>query len=236
MVYFLPIWFQAIKGVSAVKSGIMNLPMIIGLVVGSIGAGILTKKIGYYMPWMYLSAVVMPIGAGLISTFTATTTHPKWIGYQVIFGFGLGIGMQQPAVAVQTILSRRDVPTGISLVFFAQSLGGAICSSISNNIFGNKLSEGLAKIGGADVGTIAKVGATEIRHIVPAQILPLVLEIYNRALVYAFYVAVAATAASILGCLPLEWLNIKKSANSTGQGKPKPKQTDIEAVQEEVKS
>lgn len=34
----------------------------------------------------------MPIGAGLITTFTPTTNHARWIGYQVIYGFGLGLG------------------------------------------------------------------------------------------------------------------------------------------------
>jgi len=38
MVYFLPIWFQAIEGVSAVQSGIRNLPLILGLVIISVGA------------------------------------------------------------------------------------------------------------------------------------------------------------------------------------------------------
>lgn len=215
----------------------MNLPLIIGLVIASIAAGALTKKIGYYMPWMVACAVIMPIGAGLISTFSVTTDHPRWIGYQFLFGFGLGLGMQQPAVATQTVLSRKDVPTGISLVFFTQSLGGAICSSIGNNLFGNKLSQGLMKIPGVDVGTIAHVGATDLRHLVPAQTLPAVLKVYNSALVYCFYVAVAASSICILGCLPMEWLNIKNSANAT-QPKPKPKDTDVEAIQiqEEAKS
>lgn len=40
LIYYLPIWFQAVKGASAVKSGIMNLPMILTLVLVSILAGI----------------------------------------------------------------------------------------------------------------------------------------------------------------------------------------------------
>lgn len=94
-VSYLPIWFQAIKGKSAVDSGIAILPMVIALVIGSIFAGQMVSKIGYYTPFMIASAVLMPIGAGLITTFHVDTPKSHWIGYQVLFGFGLGLGMQQ---------------------------------------------------------------------------------------------------------------------------------------------
>lgn len=76
----LPIWFQAIKGASAVKSGIMNLPMILGLVLVSIVAGGAVSAVGYYTPFIYASVVLMSIGAGLLTTFKPNTGHAKWIG------------------------------------------------------------------------------------------------------------------------------------------------------------
>ena len=78
LLYFLPIWFQAIKDASAIKSGIMSLPFVLGLVIMGISAGILTKRIGYYTPWMLLSSILMPLGAGLITTFTPHTSHSVW--------------------------------------------------------------------------------------------------------------------------------------------------------------
>lgn len=47
LVYFLPIWFQAVKGASAVKSGIMNLPMVLTLVLVSIISGVGVTVVGY---------------------------------------------------------------------------------------------------------------------------------------------------------------------------------------------
>ena len=94
VVYYIPIWFQAIKGVSAVESGIRNIPMILGLVIFSMIAGIIITAQGYYTPWMILSSVLMATGAGLLSTFKISTGHAMWIGYQVIYGFGVGAGMQ----------------------------------------------------------------------------------------------------------------------------------------------
>ena len=54
LIYYIPIWFQAIKGVSAVESGIRNLPMILGLVIISILTGIGTTLLGYYTPFMII--------------------------------------------------------------------------------------------------------------------------------------------------------------------------------------
>ena len=54
LIYYIPIWFQAIKDTSAVGSGIRNLPMILGLVIVSIIAGIAITSIGYYTPAMIL--------------------------------------------------------------------------------------------------------------------------------------------------------------------------------------
>jgi MFS family permease len=85
-VYYLPIWFQAVKGASAVHSGIMNIPMILSLVIMSIIAGGAVTSLGYYTPFLLFSSVFMSIGAGLLSTLEPDSGHSKWIGYQVIFG------------------------------------------------------------------------------------------------------------------------------------------------------
>jgi hypothetical protein len=212
IVYLLPIWFQAIKGATAVHSGIMNLPAVLGLTFAAIIAGIGTRKLGVFHHWMYISSILTPIGAGLISTFTTNTGHSKWIGYQALWGIGLGLGMQQPSVAAQTVLSRKDVPTGAAIIFFAQGLGGSVCVSIANNIFLNKLSTGLQSIPGINPDLVTHVGATDLRNVVPAASLGAVLEVYNFALRNGFYVGVAVSAATILGTMLMPWINIKKVA------------------------
>ena len=208
--YFLPIWFQAIKHASAVKSGIMSLPFVLGLVIMGVSAGILTRKIGYYTPWMVLSSTLTPIAAGLITTFTPHTGHSAWIGYQALFGMGIGLGMQQPSVAAQTVLSRKDVSIGAALMMFSQTLGGAVFISVGNNIFNIRLEQNLVKILGIDVGSVAATGATDLRDMVPASLLPQVLVAYNDALRATFYLVTALTSCTIFGSLAMEWKSVKE--------------------------
>ncbi|KAJ7165596.1 major facilitator superfamily transporter [Mycena crocata] len=210
LVYFLPIWFQAVKGVSAVKSGIDNLPMILSLVISSLIAGGIITVIGYYTPFVIFSSILMAVGAGLISTFNPTTGHAHWIGFQVIYGFGVGFGMQQPIMAAQTVLSLQDIPTGTSLIMFMQTLGGALFVSVGQNVFTNKLVSGLmSQVPGVNPSIVLNAGATSLRNAIDAQYLPAVLAVYNQALVSAYYVSVAMACLSLAGALALEWKSVK---------------------------
>ncbi|KAJ7347241.1 major facilitator superfamily domain-containing protein [Mycena albidolilacea] len=210
-VYYLPIWFQAIKGTSAVKSGIDNLPMLLALVLSSITSGILITLFGYYTPAVWLSTVLMTIGAGLMSTFTPNTGHAKWIGYQILYGFGLGCGTQGPVMAAQTVLELKDVPIGMSIQVFTQTLGGALFISVAQNVFQNKLISGLAaRVPEVPAELIFAAGATNLKSDVNPQFLPAVLEVYNAALVSAFQVGIAMAGISIVGALAMEWKSVKE--------------------------
>ena len=214
--FFISIWFQAIKHASALKSGIMTLPMILGLVIMGITAGILTKKIGYYTPWMIVSSVLTPIGAGLMTTFTPHTGSPKWIGYQVLFGMGLGVGNQQPSVAAQTVLSRKDVSIGAALMMFSQTLSGAIFLSVANNIFDTQFAHNVLGIPGVNVQSVTTTGATDLKSTIPVDLLPEVLVAYNDALRGVFYLVTALASCTIFGSLAMEWKSVKKDKQASG--------------------
>ncbi|KAI6713696.1 hypothetical protein JHW43_003822 [Diplocarpon mali] len=210
LVYFLPIWFQAVKGASAVKSGIMNIPMVLSLIILSILSGILVTMIGYYAPFMILSSVFFAVGTGLLSTMTPESDHRKWIGYQCIAGIGIGLGMQQPLIAVQTVLDISLVPIGTSIVIFLQTLGGALFVSIGQNVFTNKLVESLAKYA-PDVNPliVLSIGATSLQRDLPADQLPGVKLAYNAALTKAFLVGAIMAAFTIIGAAAVEWKSVK---------------------------
>ena len=209
-VYYLPIWFQAIKGASPVKSGIMNLPVILSLVIVSIIAGGAITKIGYYTPFVIGSAVLMSIGAGLLATFKVDTNHSAWIGYQVLYGLGVGMGMQQTLIAVQTVLPKADVPIGTAVAMFSQTLGGALFISVAQNIFTSSLLRKVtAAVPSISPALILSTGATELQNKIDPEFLPAVKVAYNGALVDTFYVAVAVSVASIVGAVAFEWKSIK---------------------------
>jgi len=188
----------------------MNLPTILGLVIISMASGGLVTWTGYYTPFMLLSAVLMSIGAGLLSTFEVDSNSPRWIGYQFIFGAGVGFGMQQTLVAVQTVLPAADIPIGTSLMMFSQTLGGALFISVGQNVFTNSLIKNLKTVvPDLDANIVLTVGATELKNQIPERYLAGVLSAYNLALTQTFYVSVATATLSIVGAAFVQWKSMK---------------------------
>lgn len=204
----IPIWFQAVKDASAVRSGIMNLPMILGLVVMSVVTGGAVSAIGYYTPLIHASSILMSIGAGLLTTFRVNTQSPAWIGYQALYGIGAGLGMQLPLVAVQTALPEQDIPVGTATLMFSQTLGGSIFVQVAQNVFTNQLSKEIQGAG-LDAGIVLGVGATELRDGVPAVHLPDILVAYSKALTNTWYVSVAMAVLSLIPALFVPWKSVK---------------------------
>ncbi|KAL9093239.1 MAG: hypothetical protein Q9159_000416 [Coniocarpon cinnabarinum] len=214
--YWLPTWFQAIKGASAAHAGVMNIPLILSLVIASTGSGIFIRKIGYYTPNAILCSIVASAGAGLFQLWTPSTNHPMWIGAQFLFGFGLGLGQQQPSLAAQVVLDKKDVNTGVALMFFGQTLGGALFVSVGQNLLDNRLSKSLSDIPGINPKLFETSGATDFQKLIPEQYRTQALQGYNDAMVDVFAIGVATAAASILGSALLPWKSVKPKSN----GKP----------------
>ncbi|KAK6360087.1 hypothetical protein TWF730_006241 [Orbilia blumenaviensis] len=215
-IYYLPIWFQAIQGVNATDSGIRLIPTVLSLVVGTMISGGVVRAFGYYTPFMILGSVVMSIGSGLLTTITPSAGAGKWVGFQVLYGLGLGFGMQQPAIAAQAVLERKDVPIGTSMVMFCQILGGAIFIAVGQSNFVNKLVKGMVQINadGFDASKVIHTGATHLKEVVSPEYLPQVWQVYNTAIVNVFYVAVALCCASLIGALGMEWVSTRKHVDA----------------------
>jgi MFS family permease len=210
VLYYLPIWFQAVKGVSAFESGVRNIPLVFSCVIASIGSGVLVTTLGHYAPFMIASSVFMAIGIGLLTTFEPSTNRSMWIGYQAISGFGVGLGMQQPLIAVQTVLEISQVPIATAILVFLQSFGGAVFVSVGQSIFTNTLVSGVAKLGpGLDPVMVATTGATNIQVSVPPQFLSGVTLAYNNGLTEAWTVALVMACMTIIGSLAIEWRSVK---------------------------
>jgi Na+/melibiose symporter-like transporter len=81
--FYLPVWFQVVKGKSPQDSGIALIPLLLSNVFCVILGGVLVSKIGYYTPFAIAGCAVLIVGSALISTWTADVSKAKWIGYQV---------------------------------------------------------------------------------------------------------------------------------------------------------
>jgi hypothetical protein len=214
LVYYLPIFFQSVKGASAMKSGIQLLPLMLATVVSSVVMGGAVTAVGYYTPFLIGSTAIAAIGAGLITMYEIDISTGKWIGYQIVLGAGVGAGFQIPMTAVQTVLPAEDIPIGTAAVMFFQTLGGALFIAVAQSVFQNGLISGLAKYAPAvDPTSIVKGGATEMRSVLAgsgqSDQLMGVIKAYMSGLRDSYRVSLALVVVAFAVSLLMEWKSVK---------------------------
>ncbi|WDK15626.1 major facilitator superfamily transporter [Colletotrichum graminicola] len=218
--YFIPIYLQAIKGFSAIESGIRILPLILSITIFGAISGTVTTRIGYYNPVLILGACIMAIGGGLLTTLRVKTEERQWSGYQVIYGMGVGLSSQVANLAAQTVLrkSEADVSVGVGIMFFSQTLGGAIFTSVGQDILNSQLEK--HTMGLHDGIDLKKSGATTLTNL-PAELRDPLLDGYNVALRAVFVVGLILVCFVVVGAGGLEWTSVKGYTGSD------PKNNDI---------
>jgi MFS family permease len=236
LIFYIPFWLQAIRNDSAASSGIELLPFVLSVVVMANLVGFLVTKFGYCRsiralkecfrtgasltfsiadaPFMIGASIISPIGEGLMTTWTADTPFSHWVGYQALTGLGIGMGQQQTQVAIQAVLPKEDIPAGASIVVLLQTLSGAIFIAIGQAVLQNKFAANLNAAfpdGGVDIGRLLEASASELRTLVSAANVDLVLRAYNGALTRIFLVAAIMSALTVVGSLLIEWKSVKKA-------------------------
>jgi len=225
--YYMAIYFQSVKGVEALLSGVYFLPAILSqmfLAVLSGAIGLLLQnsfidisnwrtvnRLGYYLPWGVISGVLVPIGSGLISTLRPESAPVKWIFYQIIAGTGRGCGMQMAVVAIQNHISMAHLSIGMSIMMVAQTFGGALFITFGQTIFSAGIKTALPKFApSVNVREVIEAGATHFRDVVKKENLLGVVLAYNEAVNHVFYLVTATGVLVFVFSWGLGWKSVKK--------------------------
>ena len=121
---YLPLYFQACKLSSPIKSGVEVLPTAFGILVFALIAGISIVKTGAYRPQLWLSCCFLMLSAGLMSTVGADTSTSNSIGFQVLMSVGHGILQGSPTfpilAPIDASLSANALAFFMFIRFFSQ--------------------------------------------------------------------------------------------------------------------
>lgn len=208
--YYLPTYFQIIREYTPVQSGYLMLPCLLGYLVAMVAHGAAVSAIGYYVPLMLFASTTMPVFAGLMTTFTPSTTVAKIAGYSAAMGFAGGIGFQGPQSAVQTVLAEKDASLGLSVIIFAQSIGPAVSIAVAQTIFLNRLSENLQLlVPGLSPKAVDNLGLSDIKTLVGKESLEKALAVFDTSLMQTWYLAVGLACLTMVGSLTMEWGSVK---------------------------
>lgn len=218
--YYWPIYFQSVRNTNAEVSGINLLPLIVSNSLSMLCAGAIVSKFGHYLPFMWIGPLILATGGGLYQLVRVDSPRGQWIGLQIISGLGYGCCNQMPILAVQVVLKKADIPTGMVMIMFFQFLGGALGPSVGQNLFTDGLLRRLSKVQSIDGAAVVAAGASGFREVVPPELIDFVVDAFNSALKSVFWVALATPALAWMISLAMEWLKLSSTKKHDTEASP----------------
>ncbi|GAA3977630.1 hypothetical protein GCM10023085_70070 [Actinomadura viridis] len=202
---YLPMFFQMVRGADAAHSGLLLLPMMMGLLVASLAAGRRVAATGRYHRLPAASMAISGLGVALLATMT-TGTGPVTAGlYMAVLGFGAGLSQQVVVLIAQNAAPPRDVGAASSGVFAARMVGTAAGMAVFGGVLASRFAEELA--GRVPAGAVpANDGAVrpELLSTLPDEVRAGVAEACAQAFSVLFLTALPLLAAGLVAALLLK--------------------------------
>jgi EmrB/QacA subfamily drug resistance transporter len=221
---FLPQYLQLVHGVSATESGLLLLPLLVGLLAMSISSGIYISRTGRYRWFPLAGTIIVTIGLALLSGLSAHTSLTIVGLYILVFGIGLGLFMQVLTLVVQNAVPMKELGVATSSVTFFRSMGGAIGASALGAVLTAGITAELPRYlppaalaaGGNKVGRLigspAQLDALKRTH--PA-IHEGIIQAYSHAIDRLFLVAVPVSILSVIAALFINQVRLRTSNTQT---------------------
>ncbi len=141
---YLPLYLQQVGGATPTESGLRLLPMMLGLLLTSMGSGQIISRTGRYKLFPILGCGIFTVGLFLLSRMDEHTGTFESSAYMFVLGFGLGLVMQVLVLAVQNAVDYRDLGTATSGATFFRSIGSSIGVAVFGTVFTAQLTDHLA--------------------------------------------------------------------------------------------
>jgi hypothetical protein len=226
VLYYLPLYFQAVHNATPIGSGVRMLALIIPLTVAAIAQGFAFTKIGIVPLFWLIGGSLGAIGSGLFYTMDAATGTGKWIGFQIIVGFAVGLTTQVALQNAQIQVRSEDLSQATAIInckfgcliythpsegptltttanLVCLTIGGSFFISAAQSGFNNQLIKHFAEnLPELNPAIALSTGATQIRTAFTPEQVPIVIEGYIAGLQTVFAITAAVFGfAALVGLL-----------------------------------
>lgn len=150
--YYLPLYFQSVKQVSPLRSGILILPMMVTEAAVDIGVGILIHRTGRYREIIWAGVTLMTLGPGLYITFRPDTPVARIIGFEMIGGIGIALLFQTPMIAIQNTVTQADTATATATLGFIRNVATSFSIVLGGVVFQNSMAARQPSLAAAGLG------------------------------------------------------------------------------------
>ncbi|KAL4937944.1 major facilitator superfamily domain-containing protein [Aspergillus oleicola] len=154
--YFLPIFFQAVKGTSIMMSGTLILPITIVQCLTGIATGFIIRHTGHYRESICAGMAILTLGFGLFTYISASTPLISICIIEALAGLGVGLNFQSPLIALQASVDPSDFATATATFGFTRNIATSLSIVVGGVIFQNGMATAkleTAQFNGADAKT-----------------------------------------------------------------------------------
>ena len=144
-IIYIPLFAQEVLGSSATNSGIIILPMVVGLTISSVVSGRLVAKTGKYKKILLSGMLIGTLGAFVLTGLTPSSNYADLAWRMVVLGLGMGVVMPLLTVLAQNSVKKNELGVATSAVQLFRSVGStigvAVLGSVLNNVLARKLGD-----------------------------------------------------------------------------------------------
>jgi EmrB/QacA subfamily drug resistance transporter len=140
----LPLYLQIVMGSSPTEAGLQTIPLVIGILTGSMTSGIVISRTGRYKQWPVIGSSLMVLGLVLFHYVGADTPLWQTMLIMPVFGLGLGFNMQPVILAVQNAVGPREIGVATSSVTFFRQMGGTLGAAVFLSVLFSTVGDNIA--------------------------------------------------------------------------------------------
>jgi MFS family permease len=139
---------QGVLGVSATNSGLILMPLMLGMVISSVISGQLISRTGKYKLLGIAGMMVTALGMYLLSRMSPETTANTLRFNMVITGIGLGVTMPIFMVVVQSAFDHSHLGQVTAATQLFRSIGSTIGTAVLGGLLNSQLGDKLSNLSG----------------------------------------------------------------------------------------
>ncbi|KAB8071006.1 major facilitator superfamily domain-containing protein [Aspergillus leporis] len=137
MTYYIPLFFQFIRGDGPLDAGARLLPFIISMVVFALINEALMPKLPYILSWHIFGSALVVAGTALMYTTGLNTSNAKIYGYCILVRAGSGCYVVSGFPVVQSLVAPKDIPNAVGAMAISQDLGMVAFLAMAGSIYQN---------------------------------------------------------------------------------------------------
>jgi EmrB/QacA subfamily drug resistance transporter len=224
-IIYVPLYLQIVNDATPTGSGLQLIPLMLGVVFGSVGSGRIITATGRYKIFPLVGTATLSVGLVLLSLLDEASSRLEQDVAMVATGLGIGLVMQVLVLATQNAVDQRDLGTATSANAFFRSMGGAFGVAVFGSVFNGRLTTYLEDLlpPGATLDHTALESGPEALHQLPDGVQTVVLDAFARALHVMFLVGVPVAVAGFVLILFLPELPLREAAH-----------VGVEAIEEDL--